>query len=314
MIKESAIEAVFERSLKLKPGEKCLVVTDTVKESLGEAFFDYAGKITDLANMVVMDPTDEHAAEPPEEIASMMLEYDVEIFITEKSLTHTSARRGATAAGARIATMPSITREIADRCLDIDYDMLRERSIRVSGLLEKSGTVRVVTKRGTDISMDITKGRLFGKEGGVFDKPGDYGNLPEGEVAFAPGRAEGVFIVDASMAGLGMLDEPLTFTVEDNIVRSISGRRSEELIKRLDSVGIKAYVLAELGIGLNPKATIIGNILEDEKVIGTVHFALGNNCSFGGVNDVPLHLDGVLKDPDIFLDGTMIMQEGRFLE
>lgn len=72
--------------------------------------------------------------------------------------------------------------------------------------------------------------------------------------------------------------------------------------------------MAELGIGLNPKAKIIGIILEDEKVIGTVHIALGNNLSYGGTNDVPLHLDGVIKSPDVYVDGKVIMAKGKFIK
>jgi leucyl aminopeptidase (aminopeptidase T) len=154
---------------------------------------------------------------------------------------------------------------------------------------------------------------FFGKNGGSYHLPGDFGNLPEGELSFAPETADGVFIVDASFPGLGLLDSPLTFRVKDGVVHEISGKRSEDVRKRLDRVGPKAYVVAELGIGLNPKAKIIGNILEDEKVIGTVHVALGNNTSYGRHNDVPLHLDGVIKDPDIYLDGEKIMESGRFL-
>jgi leucyl aminopeptidase (aminopeptidase T) len=56
---------------------------------------------------------------------------------------------------------------------------------------------------------------------------------------------------------------------------------------------------------------VIGNVLEDEKVIGTVHIAVGNNLSYGGDNDVPLHLDGVIRKPDIYIDGKKIMEKGN---
>ena len=98
------------------------------------------------------------------------------------------------------------------------------------------------------------------------------------------------------------------------MVYEITGERAEEVIKRLDRVGPMAYLVAELGIGLNPKAKVTGNILEDEKVIGTAHIAVGNNLSYGGDNDVPLHLDGVITRPDIYADGKKLMQKGRFCE
>ncbi len=112
MVNENAIRAVFEESLKLKKEESCLIVTDTVKEPIGRAFYEYAKDNAFQAELIVIEPTAEHAAEPPERVAQAMLESDVELLITSKSLTHTRARIEATAKGARIATMPMITEDI----------------------------------------------------------------------------------------------------------------------------------------------------------------------------------------------------------
>ena len=314
MVNENAIKAVFEGALKLKPEESCLIVTDTIKEPIGRAFYEYAGTITPRACIEVMTPTQEHAAEPPGRIVQEMLSYDVQMLITEKSLTHTRARREATRKGARIATMPSITEDIANRCLDIDYEDLKRESNRLYDLLSKSSNIRITTALGSDITFAVGSSDFFGKNGGSFDYPGSYGNLPEGELSFSPSTCEGVYVVDASFPDLGLLKSPLYFKVSGGVVREISGEMSEAVTRRLDKVGSKAYVVAELGIGLNPKAKVIGNILEDEKVIGTVHVAVGNNLSYGGTNDVPLHLDGVIKSPDIYVDDKKIMDAGNFLK
>ena len=313
MINEKAIESVFKGSLKLRKTESCLIVTDTIKENIGREFYEYAKGITKRARIMVMDPTIEHATEPPEEVAHAMLSYDVQLLVTAKSLTHTRARVEATKRGARIATMPMITEEIANRCLDIDYGALKESSNRIYGILNGASRLRVTTLAGTDITFKVGKGHFFGKDGGSFDYPGAFGNLPEGEVAFAPATCEGIYVVDASLPEIGLLDSPVTFKVKAGMVYEITGERSGELIERLDRVGTMAYKVAELGIGLNPHAKVTGNILEDEKVVGTVHIAVGNNLSFGGDNDVPLHLDGVIRDPDIWVDEKMIMEKGKFL-
>ena len=313
MISKNAIKAVFTGSLRLRASESCLIVTDTVKEPIGRAFYEYARRITPKVRIMVMYPTKEHGAEPPGDIAEQMLRYDVQILVTDKSLTHTRARRKATAKGARIATMPSITEAIANRCLDIDYGALKEKSTRIYNILKETREVRVVTGAGTDILFTVGSSDFFGREGGTFDYPGAFGNLPEGEISFGPNMCDGVYVVDASFPGLGLLDSPLTFKVTDCMVYEITGARAEAVIQRLDRVGQRAYRVAELGIGLNPKAKITGNILEDEKVIGTVHIAIGNNLSYGGDNDVPLHLDGVILSPDIYVDGKKLMEKGKFL-
>ena len=41
--------------------------------------------------------------------------------------------------------------------------------------------------------------------------------------------------------------------------------------------------LAELGIGTNDKASRPDNVLEAEKILGTIHLALGDNTGFGGI-------------------------------
>ena len=69
--------------------------------------------------------------------------------------------------------------------------------------------------------------------------------------------------------------------------------------------------VAELGIGTNYKAKIRGNILEDEKVLGTCHIAFGNNKHFGGKVDVPFHVDFVIQNPTIYSDDVLILKDGK---
>jgi leucyl aminopeptidase (aminopeptidase T) len=67
-------------------------------------------------------------------------------------------------------------------------------------------------------------------------------------------------------------------------------------------------------LGLNDRAVLSGLVLEDEKVLGTVHIALGDNSTFGGTVEVPSHLDGVLLNPTLWLDGKKILEQGRLIE
>ena len=69
--------------------------------------------------------------------------------------------------------------------------------------------------------------------------------------------------------------------------------------------------VAEIGVGTNPMARLSGNVLEDEKVLGTVHVAFGSNTSFGGSVDAELHLDGIIKYPTVFVDTHVIIKDGK---
>ena len=53
--------------------------------------------------------------------------------------------------------------------------------------------------------------------------------------------------------------------------------------------------------------------VEDEKVLGTAHIAVGNNKTYGGTNDVQLHLDGVFNKPTIEVNNKIIMKHGKLL-
>ncbi len=129
------------------------------------------------------------------------------------------------------------------------------------------------------------------------------------------GTSNGIFIIDKSIAGLGEVDKPVKITVKDGFATKIEGGTSAtQFLKMLESVNDKnAFNIAELGIGTNDKAKIIGNVLEDEKVLGTIHIALGNNTAFGGSIKVPIHIDGVISKPTIFVDNKKIMENGKLL-
>ncbi len=115
-------------------------------------------------------------------------------------------------------------------------------------------------------------------------------------------------------AGIGLLDEPVKLTVQNGYAVKIEGGEgAKKLEEMLAPFGKEAGNIAELGIGTNDQAALVGIILEDEKVLGTVHVAVGNNASFGGTVTVPVHLDGIITSPTLEVDGRLVMQNGKLL-
>ena len=308
-------EITLKKCLGLKKGESFLVVTDEKLLGLGKEFLEAAKKITNKAKLIKTPIPKVHGAEPSKDVASEMLNYDVEILITMKSLSHTNARANACKNGARIVTMPGITREILERTINIDYDKLMKIHEKLGYIIDKGENVKIKTDLGTDLTFSIKGRKAFGRDSGLFTKKGSFGNLPTGEIFVAPveGTANGIYSVDASFAGIGKLEKPIKVFVENGNAVKIEGYKAKELEKLLDSVGKEARNIAEFGIGTNEKAKITGNILEDEKSIGTCHIALGNNIGFGGKVDVQLHLDGIIKNPTITVDNKKILENGKFV-
>ncbi|MGE5585131.1 MAG: aminopeptidase [Bacillota bacterium] len=294
------------------PGESVLVVTDEKLREIGYALWDQARSLGAEAMLVEIIPRARNGEEPPAPIAVIMKAVDVVLAPTSRSLSHTAARREACAAGARVATLPGITPEAMVRTLSADYSRIAEVSRKVAGILTSGRTARVTSPSGTDITMSI-EGREGHPDTGIYRLPGDFGNLPAGEAYIAPveGSASGVIVVDGAMAGPGVLEDHIIMRVEDGYATEISGGRAaralEDAVARL---GRPARNIAELGVGTNDRAVITGKVLEDEKVLGTVHIAIGNNVSFGGTVDVPSHLDGIILKPTLVVDGVAVIENG----
>ena len=312
---DQAIRIMLEKNFNLRKHEKVLIVTDENKKDIGELFLEVASKLAD-AELIEIPVGNMHGQEPPEDVAKKMLEYNVILIATSQSYSHTLARKNATEKGIRIASMPGITIEMIERAIDINYKKMKDIETKLKEIITNGHNAIVRTEKGTMLTFSIKDRNAFGGKSGQFQKPGSWANMPTGEVFIAPmeDTADGVYIVDGSMSGVGKLKQPIKIIIEKGHAVKISGGIEAEKLKMLlDKCGKEAYQLAEFGIGTNSGARISGNVLEDEKVIGTCHFALGSNFSFGGDIKVNCHLDGIIKSPTILVDNKKIMERGKFL-
>jgi len=313
-LRSAALIAVRD-CMGVQPGERVLVVTDAPLRTIGYAAFEAARDLGNDVLLIEMLPRKTNGEEPPADVAALMTQYDVVLCPTSKSLTHTDSRRNASAKGVRVATLPGVTEEVMVRCMNADYNEIAARTFRICELMRTTKVIRVKAPAGTDITMPI-EGREAHASSGVFRDKGLYGNLPTGEAYLAPleGRSNGVVVVDGSMASVGMVDEPIRITVRDGYATDITGGESaRRLIALLDPHGKDGRTVAEFGIGTNDKAILTGVILEDEKVMGTIHIAFGDNKSMGGSVRVASHLDGLVKQPTVWFDDRIIMEGGTLL-
>lgn len=310
---DSAAEIAIKTCMGVKKNETILVITDEIKREIGYCLYNNAVRLGYNALLVEMKSGKINGEEPSAQVAELMQKFDVVFCPTAKSLTHTNARRAASAMGVRIATFPGITKEVMIRGMNADYKKISKLSVKLKAILETGSEIRVTSPSGTDISFSI-KGRTSYASKGLFHAKGESGNLPTGETFLAPveGTSNGIFVVDGSMAGLGLVkNTDISITVKDGYADKITGGPlASKLKKQLDAVGKDARNIAEFGIGTNDSARLSGILLEDEKVMGTIHIALGNNLSMGGSVDVPIHLDGVIKKPTVYMDGKVLMQKG----
>ena len=311
----SAARVAVVDCMGMKAGETVLVITDEPLRTIGRALWQAAKEKGNEAMLVEIVPRKTNGENPPPQIAELMTKVDLVLCPTSKSLTHTDARRAASALGVRVGTLPGVTEEIMVRCMNADYHAIAERTHRLCRMLEVSSVVRVTAPGGTDITMPI-KGRKAHASTGLFSEKGQWGNLPTGEAYLAPveGASNGIVVVDGSMAGVGMVKEPIRIVVRNGFAEEVTGGpEATKLLALFSPHGRDARTVAEFGIGTNDKAILSGVILEDEKVMGTIHIAFGDNASMGGSVHIASHLDGLVKSPDVWFDDRQIMKAGKFL-
>jgi aminopeptidase len=260
-------------------------------------------------------PTSRDGEEPPTAVATAMRQASAIAIVTRYSLSHTPARMAATENGARIASMPHINLDVFARTIPTDYTHLERVGRSLTHKLTHADICRVTAPGGTDVELSLHGREAICDDGDLLAR-GAWGNLPAGEAFIAPleGEAHGTIVFDGSLAGWGLLDEALRIELDHgHVLTAAGGAAAGWLLETLDAGGGNGRTIAELGIGTNPRATITGAIIEDEKAEGTVHFAFGANTGIGGANQASVHIDGLVRDARVELDGRPILRDGCLL-
>ena len=314
-LKLSAVRAL-EEYLEVKQNEKVLLIFDKTTKDIATAFGLAAKELNLEITPHEIEPTGGHAREPDDRTAQLMRKYPVVIAPTQYSLTHTKATVNARKAGARVATLPGVNSIVFEKGLKSDPNKLEIAGHAWMNLLNGNHKVRVVTEAGTDITFLVGNYPVFNDSGCLFEA-GFGGNLPSGEVFLAPnpGTGFGTVVIDGTIGGQpwDKNSPPVKLVIENGSIKSFEGERGQILKETLEKAGPGGTKIAEFGIGTNLHLEMTGNLLGDEKVVGTVHFAFGNNVSMGGTNDVQVHIDCILLLPDVLIDNKQVMHCGKWL-
>lgn len=304
IIQENAKKILIE-NMNGQQDELLLVVTDDRLKEIASLFADAGEKLNLETVMMQMAARTKSGEEPPKAVAEAMKHADIVLCVTEHSLTHTKARKEASELGVRIATMPGITRNmLREGAITADLKEVEALTSYFCRLLDEGEKVRI-EKQNTRLEFSI-EGRFGIASTGVFRDKGQSGNLPSGESYIAPleTEANGTILIDGAISSIGVLNEPVVLKIHNGRLIEASGEEGQKLLTILgDGAG---RTIAEFGIGTNTKANLSGNVLEDEKVFGTVHIAFGSNKAFGGVTEAGVHIDCVIKDPKVWIDDRQL--------
>ena len=307
---DQAVRTVVERCLGVRAGESVLVVADPGNAVLGDALVQAARAAGGDAVLMILPPDPSRGTEPPAPVAAALAAADVFIAPCLPSLSHTTARKRASEGGARGATMPGVNADLLARLMSADFDAMSARCHAVARLLGEADDAHLTCARGTDMRFDL-RGRPAIADDGDLTARGAFGNLPCGEGFASPAGGEGT--IAASSLDQRLVEEPVLLTVREGRLDSASGEVGAAFLAHLDAHGPLGRNLAELGVGTNDRATLTGNTLEDEKILGTAHVAFGASAGIGGTVSVPVHEDVVVLSPSLWIGETQILDAGRWL-
>ncbi len=315
---------VIDTCMDVRRGENILIVCDSTTTEIGQALHDAASLRSDRVLLVVMPKGRHHGDEPPTPVANLMRQQQVVIAPTRYSLTHTKAVRQAIKDGSRVATMPGMTIEMfTEGGMSADFNIIKKNIGEMSNLLRRKRIINVKSETGTNVTFEVNWREWKLDDNGICNRPRMLTNLPAGKIFTLPreGTMNGTIVIDGSWDS-DLVDEPVVLQIENGLVVDVKGGTAAaqirqtfgEAAKRLKSKDQEnVWTIAEFGFGMNPNARVAGNVLEDEKRLGTAYFSIGDNTTLGGSAAVGIQISGVLERPSIWMDETLLFEEGQFV-
>lgn len=307
----AAADRAVNQALRLKPGEKYLLVTDSPKLEIAEALAFHAKKAGAEVTTYLMTETLRPITEPTRQFKELIAGASATTYLLEGRFPEKPFRGFMVAEGqkhGRICMMPGITRDMMERLVAIDFSEMAAFTKKVVRAVKDAGEIVVTNAAGTEIAFSVA-GRDWHEDVGDIAKKGVHGNLPAGECFTCP--------VEETFTGkvvIGLIDDKLgpgEMVFEKGRLVAHKGAGIAEVIKTVGD-DPTARMIGEFGIGTNKGARISPNMLEAEKAFGTVHFAIGDSYGIGR-NKSRFHFDALVDKVTITAKGKVIAKNGKFL-
>ncbi len=305
----------FVDCLKLKSNETLMIVVDKATHALGKKFFEMALTRKFEAVLLEIDRKENPVFEPSLNISKIVQQAPVVLLLTSHFLIHSNLIKQACHNGARVLCANFHSRETFTRLTATDFLFIQKKSTRIADLFAIGKQIELKTPAGTKLSFK-TGGLKIGINTAQIHEPGKFDYLPAGEANITPEEysAQGILVVDGSVPPLFLIDNPITLHVKNGYAYKLTGGDEADILrKKLKPFGKGSRNIAEFGIGTNPAARLTGTSIEDEKVLGTAHIALGESAFEGGCLKKHLHIDMIFRKPTVTVDGYVILKNGRLM-
>jgi len=227
----------------------------------------------------------------------------------------------------RLGHCPGITMDmLTEGALSLtkeEHSRMQENARGLLALLQNVNSVHVATSKGTDFTLNV-RGRTWFSDTFLNWKDMKWMNLPTGEVIIGPieNGMEGILVCDLAIGGIGPLKSTITLEVKNGKVEAVKGDDTEVIkaVQNTQATDTMAKHVGEFAFGLNPKARLVQEFLESEKVGSAIHVAFGNNMDYPGTvaNNSATHQDFLVDKPTVTVthsDGTThaVMVDGKII-
>ena len=320
-----AASLAMKELFHISSNDKVLILNDIHCKTVAESFREACTKVGCDVESFEINERNRPLKEPPDTLLKMLMGSSIVLNILKAFPEEIPFRikwifKIEEIKKIKMGHMPGITEDMMLRSVNVDYPKMRAVSDSLLETLQNASKIHITTEEGTNLILGV-KDRPFIGEVGLIQ--GELINLPCGEVYCAPleTEADGVVVFNASIGDIGLLKTPLKVYLDKGRITKFDSADKNLIneISRLQNIDEGSMVIGELGIGVNPGAAITGNMLEDEKALGTAHIAFGNNEDFpgGGMNKSKIHRDYLFYRPTIELtygdnSKQIIIRRGAF--
>ena len=298
----------------VRPGEQVLVTVDSAGDMRAARATAAAVHAVGGVPTLVSYPTlPEPMSEPPRPLAHAALGADVWIDFAVAYLLYSPAYHAAVANGCIYVCLTGMDVDMMVRTIGrVPYAPMEEMARVLYRMSQAAATIRLTSPAGTDLRMTVDKkGDPFFEE----EKHGGYAQMLGGQTGPMAHREsfEGVLVFDGAIwppTEIGILRSPVRLVIEGGYVTRVEGGAEASIYDRwLRGFGHAAAMLVDhLCYGFNPGVRRpSGRILEDERIFGCVQLGIGAT-DLGS----PIHSDGVVLDPSVWLDDEQIEEAGRY--
>ena len=239
------IQNAVQVCMNVKEDDRVFIITDQETLEIGEALSRESANAGSQASMVKLEGYGERPfTSVPEELIQDIVNFKptVTFFAAsgkegevkmrmEMSLKSKHAFAASGLPAPRHGHMISITPRLIREGMTADYVQINKLTHEVTNLVKDAQTIHVSSAKGSDLTVLFNPDYKWVPCHGLYHQPGDWGNLPEGEVFTCPDKLNGTLVADVLgdyfSPKFGVLDTPVTFAIKDSLVEKVSCENNE---------------------------------------------------------------------------------------